>query len=68
MAKQKHWEVPTTFKVHGGRGEEAHHLVEGLVERLLKEADESGGLVNVTVHRPRQLRGPADTCARCKTT
>ena len=68
MTKQPHWAVPATFKVHGGRGEEAHHLVERLVQQLLKEADESAGLVLITVHRPKRLRGGlADTCELCKT-
>ncbi len=65
MAKQKHWAVPTTFKVHGERAGDAQKLVERLVERLVDEA-ESGGLVVVTVHRPTRMRGPADTCAECK--
>jgi len=66
MAKEKHWEVPTTFKVHGGRGEDAHHLVEQLVQRLMAEADKKAGLVLVRVHRPSRLRGPSDTCELCK--
>jgi hypothetical protein len=67
MAKQKHWKVPTSFKVHGERAGDAHQLVEGLVQQLLKQSGESAGLLLITVHRPERLRGPADTCATCKT-
>jgi hypothetical protein len=66
MAKEKHWEVPTTFKVHGGSGEDAHHLVEQMVQRMLTEADKKAGLVMIRVHRPSRLRGPSDACALCK--
>ena len=66
MAAPKHWEVPTTFKVHGGKGEDAQRLVQGMEERMLTEADPSAGLVMVRVHRPGRLRGPSDKCALCK--
>jgi hypothetical protein len=66
MAKAKHWEIPVTFKVHGGTGEDAHHLVEQLVQRAMSDADKKAGLVLVRVHRPARLRGPSDTCVLCK--
>jgi hypothetical protein len=66
MAKQKHWSVPTTFKVHAEKGEDAHVLIEELVQRLLNKASDSAGVTMITVHRPARLRGPADTCAKCK--
>lgn len=65
MAKQKHWGVPATFKVHGERAADAQQLVEGLVQQLLSQSDRAG-LVLITVHRPLRMRGPADTCAECK--
>jgi hypothetical protein len=67
MTKQKHWAVSTTFKVHGERAADAHHLVEELVQRLLDKSGENAGLVVITVHRPERLRGPGDTFAKCKT-
>jgi hypothetical protein len=66
MAKQKHWMVPTSVKVHAERGEDAHQLVKDLVERLLNKSGESAGVTMITVHRPERLRGPADTCVKCK--
>jgi hypothetical protein len=66
MAKQKHWSVPTTFKVHAERGEDANQLVKDLVERLLNKSGDSAGVTMITVHRPERLRGPSDTCAKCK--
>jgi hypothetical protein len=67
MAKQPHWSVPVTFKVHGGRGEDAQQNIETLVQRLMKEADPEVGLVLGTVHRPARVRGAiADSCERCK--
>ena len=66
MAKQKHWAVPTTFKVHAEKGEDAHRLIEELVQRLLNKSGDSAGVTMITVHRPERLRGPADTCAKCK--
>lgn len=67
MAKQKHWAVPTTILVHAERAGDAQQLIEELVERLLNKSSESAGVVTIRVHRPERLRGPADTCARCKT-
>lgn len=67
MAKQKHWEVPTAFRVHGENAGEAQQLVEKLVQRFLDTASEKAGLLVVTVHRPKRLRGPADNCPECKT-
>ena len=67
MAKQKHWAVPTTFSVHAERAGDAQQLVDELVQRLLNKAGESAGVVNIRVHRPARLRGPSDTCAKCKT-
>lgn len=67
MAKRKHWEVPTAFRVHGESAGEAQQLVEKLVERFLDATSERAGLLVITVHRPKRLRGPADTCPECKT-
>ena len=66
MAKQKHWKVPTTFKVHAERAGDAQELIEELVQGLLSKSGESGALVMIRVHTPEPLRGPADTCAKCK--
>jgi hypothetical protein len=65
MAKQKHWAVPVTFKVHTERAGEAQELIEELVQKLATKASESAGLVMIRVHRPERMRGPADTCEKC---
>jgi len=67
MAKQKHWAVPTTFSVHAEKAADAQVLIEELVQRLLNKSSESAGVVMIRVHRPARLRGPSDTCAKCKT-
>lgn len=67
MAKRKHWEVPTAFRVHGESAGDAQQLVEKLVQRLLDASGERAGLLVITVHRPKRLRGPADNCPECKT-
>lgn len=67
MAKQKHWKVSTSFKVHAERAGDAQNLIEELVQGLLNKSGESAGLLMIRVHRPERLRGPADTCATCKT-
>jgi hypothetical protein len=36
------------------------------VQRLLNKSGDSAGVTMITVHRPERLRGPADTCAKCK--
>ena len=66
MAKQKHWAVPVTFKVHSERAGEAQELVEGLVQRLTNKSSEGAELVMTRVHRPERMRGPADTCEKCR--
>jgi hypothetical protein len=66
MAKQKHWEVPTAFRVHGEDAGEAQRVVEKLVGRFLDPSGEKSGVVLVTVHRAKRLRGPSDNCAQCK--
>jgi hypothetical protein len=66
MAKQKHWAVPVTFKVHSERGGDAQQFIEELVQRLPNKAGESAELVMSRVHRPARMRGPADTCEKCK--
>jgi hypothetical protein len=65
MAKHKHWEVPTAFRVHGEDAAEAQRLVERLVDGLLDASGEKGPVV-ITVHRAKRLHGPADNCPRCK--
>jgi len=67
MAKQKHWAVPTTFSVHAEKAADAQVLIEDLVQRLLKKSADSAGVLNIRVHRPARLRGPADTCEKCRT-
>jgi hypothetical protein len=67
MAKQKHWAVAATFKVHAERAGDAQQLIEELVQRLLTKSTESAGLVMIRVHRPERMRGQADICAKCKT-
>ena len=66
MAKEKHWAVATTFKVHMERAGDAQKLVEELVQKLATKASENAGLVMIRVHRPERMRGPADTCDKCK--
>jgi hypothetical protein len=66
MAKQKHWAVATTFKVHAEKAGDAQQLIEELVQRLVTKSSESAGLVMIRVHRPERMRGPADTCETCK--
>jgi len=66
MAKQKHWAVPVTFKVHSERGGDAQQFIEGLVQRFTDEAVGNAELVMSRVHRPARMRGPADTCEKCK--
>jgi len=66
MAKRKHWEVPTAFRMHGETADEAQEAVEKLVERLLDGSGQKSGLAVITVHRARRLRGFADNCAECK--
>jgi hypothetical protein len=66
MAKQKHWSVPTSFKVHAERAGEAQQLVEELVQGLLTKTGKSAGLVMIRVHRPERLRAQADTCEACR--
>ena len=41
-------------------------LVEELVQKLATKASENAGLVMIRVHRPERMRGPADTCDKCK--
>ena len=67
MAKRKHWEVATAFRVHGETATEAQHLVEQLVQRLIDARGEPAGLAVITVHRAKRLRGLADNCPECKT-
>lgn len=67
MAKQKHWAVPVTFKVHAERAGDAQQLIEALVQRLTNQSTESAELLMTRVHRPERMRGPADTCEKCKT-
>jgi hypothetical protein len=66
MAKQKHWAVPVTFKVHSERAGEAQHLIEELVQKLSNKSSDDAELVMTRVHRPERMRGPADTCEKCK--
>ena len=66
MAKQKHWAVPVTFKVHAERAGDGQQLIEELVQRLVTRSSENAGLVMIRVHRPERMRGPADTCEKCK--
>ena len=66
MAKAKHWAVPVTFKVHTERAGDAQALIEELVQKLATKVSESAGLVMIRVHRPERIRGPADTCDKCK--
>jgi len=66
MAKQKHWAVPVTFKVHAERGGDAQHLIEELAQRLTNKSSEGAGVVMIRVHRPERMRGPSDTCEKCK--
>jgi hypothetical protein len=66
MAKQKHWAVPVTFKVHSERAGEAQALIEDLVQKLTNKSSGSADLVMTRVHRPERMRGPADTCEKCK--
>jgi hypothetical protein len=66
MAKQKHWAVPVTFKLHAERAGEAQALIEDLVQRLGKKSSEGAELLMSRVHRPERMRGPADTCDKCK--
>jgi hypothetical protein len=67
MAKRKHWEVSAAFRVHGETSDDAQHLVEKLVERFIDTSGEKSGLLVITVHRPKRLRGLADNCPECKT-
>ena len=66
MAKRKHWEVATAFRVHGETAGEAQAAVEKAVERLLDAAARKSGIALVTVHRAARLRGPSDNCPECK--
>jgi len=66
MAKRKHWEVPTSFRVHGETEQEAQQLIEGLVDRFMESRGTSGGVVVITVHHARRLQGPDDNCPECK--
>jgi hypothetical protein len=67
MAKQKHWGVQASFKVHAERAADAQQLVDDLVQDLPNKTGEGAEVVMVRVHRPERLRGPSDTCAKCKT-
>jgi len=66
MAKKKHWEVATAFRVHGETAAEAQASVEKLVGRLIDTAGKDAGLAIVTVHRATRLHGPADNCPECR--
>ena len=66
MAKQKHWAIPVTFKVHSERGADAQQFIEELVQRLTDKSGVNAELVMTRVHRPARMRGPADTCEKCK--
>jgi len=66
MAKRKHWEVATAFRVHGENATEAQQAVEKLVQRLLDASGEGAGLAVITVHRAKRLQGFADNCPVCK--
>ena len=66
MAKQKHWAVSTTFSLHAERAADAQPFIEELVQRLVNKSSENVEVVNIRVHRPERMRGPADTCAKCK--
>ena len=67
MAKKKHWEVATAFRVHGDTAVEAQASVEKLVQRFLDAPAKAAGLTVVTVHRATRLRGPSDSCPECRT-
>lgn len=67
MAKKKHWEVATAFRVHGESAAEAQASVESMVGRLIDTARKEAGLAVVTVHRATRLHGPADNCPECRT-
>jgi hypothetical protein len=66
MAKRKHWEVSTAFRVHAEDADEAQQVVEKLVGGMAGVSGERAGPVVITVHRAKRLRGPADNCPQCR--
>lgn len=66
MAKRKHWEVATAFRVHGESAQDAQAAVEKLVERFLDAPARKAGIAVVTVHRATRLRGLSDNCPECR--
>ena len=65
MAKRKHWEVPTAFRVHAETEQEAQQLVEGLVDPFMESRGANRAVVVITVHHARRLHGSDDNCPEC---